>query len=256
MSDLIFPFGAPVVDSTPSAAAPRKMFVLGAYPSALHVRWAGPEGTKIGALPVDNEPEPFWDGEDAELRVEKWKAAINYQDEWGTVKPASNGGSGKWFDKNIIAPLRVSRSDCWITDCLTTYRMSTGGETAIAERFNPFAASIGIPLPTLRPHPNETAIVKECLTARVKEIRAEIIACKPETIVTLGNSALRVLRSVVDKHDGAPISGLESRYFGSPAVATIEDREMQWLPLAHSSSPKAQQDAHKHWVSRRETDAT
>jgi hypothetical protein len=256
MSDLIFPFGAPVVDSTPSASSPRKYFILGAFPSALHVRWAGSDGTKIGALPVDNEPEPFWDGEDAELRVEKWKAAIDFQEAWGTVKAASNGGAGKWFDKFIIAPLRIARADCWITDCLTTYRMSTGGMTAIGERFVPWAAANGLPAPTLRNHPNETAIVKEALTARVKEIRAEIIACQPETIVTLGNSALRVLRTVVDSHDGAPISGLETRYFGSPATATIDDRAMQWLPLAHSSSPKAQQDAHKHWVSRRETDAT
>jgi hypothetical protein len=254
MSDLLFPFGAPVVESSPSASAPRKLYVLGAFPSALHVRWAGSDGTKIGALPVDNEPEPFWDGEDAEQRVEKWKEAINYQDAWGTVKAASNGGAGKWLDKNIMSPLRITRADCWITDCLTTYRMSTGGTTAIEERFKPFAAANGIPEPTLMPHPNETSIVKQCLASRVKEIRAEIIACQPETIVTLGNSALRVLRTVVDAHDGAPISGLETRYFGSPASATIEGRQMVWLPLAHSSSPKAQQDAHKHWVTRRETD--
>src|SRR4051794_6938658 len=164
MTSHLFPFGSPVLPCAPSASQPRKIFVLGAFPSAVHVRWAGPEGTKIGALPVDNEPEPFWDGLDAEARVEKWKTDIGFQEAWGTVKAGLNGGSGKWFDKYIIEPLRISRTDCWITDCLNTYRMSTGGETAIGERFNPFATAAGIPQASVQPHPNETAVVKEALS--------------------------------------------------------------------------------------------
>jgi len=54
-----FPFGAPVLARAPSADTARPLFVLGAYPSALHVRWTAPDGASIAAMPVDNEPEPF-----------------------------------------------------------------------------------------------------------------------------------------------------------------------------------------------------
>ncbi len=38
-SALRFPFGRPVLPCKPSANGPRKVFILGAYPSALHIRW-------------------------------------------------------------------------------------------------------------------------------------------------------------------------------------------------------------------------
>jgi hypothetical protein len=61
-----FPFGAPVLAC--GTEMPTRQFpvlVLGAYPSALHVRWVPPEGygRAVAALPVDNEPTPFWDGQ-------------------------------------------------------------------------------------------------------------------------------------------------------------------------------------------------
>jgi hypothetical protein len=72
-----FPFGAPVLPrgtEVPDRAYP--VLVLGAYPSALHVRWSPPAGygRPVTALPVDNEPTPFWDGDSAETQAlfEHW----------------------------------------------------------------------------------------------------------------------------------------------------------------------------------------
>lgn len=65
---IVFPFGA---ESTPRP--PRKpkgearVFVLGVYPSAVHVRWDLPlwaqtaERRAVGALAIADEPTVFWD---------------------------------------------------------------------------------------------------------------------------------------------------------------------------------------------------
>src|SRR4051794_29744376 len=122
----VFPFGQQVLPRPPSPAETRQHFVLGAYPSGLHVRWQPPtlDGVAIRGrlwrLIVDNEPIPFWDGEDAETRFEEWRQAVGWQEEWGTVSVAargSNGPSGKWVDEHILRPLGVTRGDACISDC-------------------------------------------------------------------------------------------------------------------------------------------
>src|SRR5438552_3616039 len=81
-----FPFGQPVAPTRPSAVGPKRLFVLGAYPSALHVRWAPPagQGRVVRALAVDNEPRPFWNGADQEERVLHWQRAVGWRDEFGS----------------------------------------------------------------------------------------------------------------------------------------------------------------------------
>lgn len=87
----VFPFGRPVVACEPVATGRAAMFVLGAYPSALHVRWRPPqgEGRVVQAL-VDNEPEPFWTGADEVHRVEEWMSQVGWSDAWGAVAPVSH----------------------------------------------------------------------------------------------------------------------------------------------------------------------
>src|SRR5947208_12617150 len=126
MHDFRFPFGRPVQATEPSAYDARAIFILGAYPSALHVGWTSPHGAHINALPVDNEPEPFWDGGGASELVEAWKAAIGFDQAWGEVGTAFNGSSGIWVRDRILAPLGVDRENAWITDCLDIYHASDG----------------------------------------------------------------------------------------------------------------------------------
>src|SRR5919202_3164484 len=123
-----FPFGQPVLPRIPSADGPRRLFVLGAYPSALHVAWNPPplvahlDGYRsIRALAVDNERTPFWDGCDAPALIDGWKAAVNFDPSWGTVHPPKlNGTTGTNLSERVLKPLGVAHHDAWITDCLDT----------------------------------------------------------------------------------------------------------------------------------------
>src|SRR4051812_29932627 len=53
----VFPFGHPSGRCQPRRASPAEAFLLGVYPSALHIRWSGPE-QRIAALAVSEEPWP------------------------------------------------------------------------------------------------------------------------------------------------------------------------------------------------------
>jgi len=249
-----FPFGRPVSPRPPSARSQKSLFVLGAYPSALHVQWSPPSGRpggKIGAIAVDDEPEVFWNGADAAEHVARWREEY-FNDQWGEIKvpPGLNGPSGAWVDGKVLKRFGKTRADAWITDCLNTYRVSDDGATAIKERFVPFALDEGLSIPKLAPHPTESEVVAEALgPVRLAELRAELSCAAPDTIVTLGNAALRVMREMVDGFGGAdPGSGLTVDGYGTPFVVTVNGREVTWYPLCHPAAPKAYQDAHEAWM--------
>src|SRR5947209_770608 len=91
VDSLVFPFGEPVLRCRPASSTTRYLWILGAYPSALHVAWRPPhERHWVRALPVDNEPEPFWNGLDAEERIERWKDRVRYVAQWGEIRPPGN----------------------------------------------------------------------------------------------------------------------------------------------------------------------
>src|SRR4051794_12602737 len=98
-----FPFGAPVVECGVQTPGDIDTYILGAYPSALHVHWDAPNGASIAAIAVDNEPEVFWDGADAAKYVDEW-ASKRFDPAWGTVSPRGNGSSGVWVREHILAP--------------------------------------------------------------------------------------------------------------------------------------------------------
>ena len=104
-----FPFGQSATRRPPRRpAGPAELFVLGVYPSALHVRWRRPDAVTIGALAVDDEPTVFWDGADARQRIDHWGTAVNWCDDWGTISPAGgNGSSGRIVVNEVLAPLCV-----------------------------------------------------------------------------------------------------------------------------------------------------
>src|SRR5215218_304182 len=84
-----FPFGAPVLPRPPSASDPRPVYLLGAYPSALHVQWTPPAAygkRKVRALIVDNEPTPFWAGDGEDALIDDWKRRVDWRAEWGEVQ--------------------------------------------------------------------------------------------------------------------------------------------------------------------------
>ena len=110
----VFPFGSPSTPRPPRRpVGDAAVFVLGVYPSALHVRWTLPawwsgERQVVGALAVADEPTVFWDGADAHERVADWKASIEsltatlwagggVSEQLATAPPADPCGTGFSF---------------------------------------------------------------------------------------------------------------------------------------------------------------
>lgn len=248
----IYPFGTPVTARPPSASARRPLLVLGAYPSAVHVAWKPPDGSglrSVRALPVADEPSPFWDGHDADERVSGWMAAYGIsREEHGAFSAPErlNGPSGTWVAERLLAPFGMSRDDVWITDSLDTYRMSTGVAQRLANTYDRGRLRFGWPAAALRGHPSESEIVTEALAGHRERLRDEITTCRPERIVTLGNAALRVVAALAGHHTRKLTS--DASYGGSLDI-TIDGRQLRWTPLAHPAAPKVYQDAHERWRS-------
>ena len=225
--------------------------VLGAYPSALHVEWCPPPPYKrIAALAVDDEPTPFWNGADEAARIERWSQAVGFRPSWGTVRGVGrlNGSSGLWVERDVLQPLGVTRDEVWITDALDTYRASTGQGKRIADTYEPFAETIGLPSAVLPVHPDEGDIVAEAVAQQLGRLRDELRVAVPELVVTLGNAALRVMRHLVEAKD-AP-TRLRVEGYGERLPSHFEGRAIEWLPLAHPAAPEVYQRAHAGWKAR------
>ena len=246
-----YPFGAPVRSVARQPSGHRRVFILGAYPSALHIRWIPPDGSNLGAvraLAVDNEPEPFWDGaDDAEL-VDAW-AAEWFSASYGRVSPAGklNGSSGRWVDEQVLRPLAARREEVWFTDCLDTYRGSRGQAKRIGDTYTPFADEADLPQAILGDHPSETAIVRQCLDGHQERLLDELDAVAPDLVVTLGNAAARVFHELIGLDGPAPPLAREG-YGEFVHVARLSGRAIQWLPLVHPGAPSTWQQGHAVWV--------
>lgn len=234
-----FPFGRPVLPSPPSTGARRRWYVLGAYPSGLHVRWTTPasfERMSLAAMIVDNEPVPLWDGSDAGERTDAWMQAVEWQEEWGSVLavPRHNGPSGRWVDEHILQPFRLTRDDVCISDCLDTSRLTPGQARRLADTYDPVASALGLPECTLQPVPaSESAIVREAREGHLERLRGELRASGASKVVTLGNAALRVLREVVDVPAQEGLSRLSHDGYGTSLRAAFEGHSIEWIPLVH-----------------------
>jgi uracil-DNA glycosylase len=224
--------------------------VLGAYPSALHVEWLPPRPLKrIAAIPIDDEPSPFWNGADHVARMESWKALVGFDPAWGSVRAVArfNGPSGAWVHESLLIPLGCTAGDAWITDCLDTYRASVGVAKRVVDTYEPFAASCGLPEAQLSPHPSESQIVVEALKHHRERLRTELAEARPDLVVTLGNAALLVLAAIVDLEETAPAK-LRIEDYGKDLGIRVAGRSVRWLPLAHPGAPPVYQAAHDRWT--------
>jgi uracil-DNA glycosylase len=254
-----FPFGRPLTPRKPSASEPRRVFVLGASPSALHVEWTPPAPFEpIAALAVDNEPTHFWTGDDEAAQVSAWVTRVGWRPEWGTVKPAGalNGSSGKWLDEKVLAPLAVTRAECWFTDCLDTYRFSRGQQDVVTSRYQPFAARHGLAwpgVPAALAHHSEDELFNEA-RSQLQRLVNELTAAKPQLVVTLGNAALRVFARIIGKEE--PDTLEPNKEYGTAQGVTVAGRPATWLPLIHPGQrSKEWLRAHGRWVHARQTAA-
>lgn len=256
-----FPFGRPLEPRKPTATSARRLFLLGAYPSALHVEWKPPAPyQRIAALAVDNEPEPFWTGKDEAERIEAWAASVSWKPEWGTVGPVGplNGSSGQWLDEKLLKPLRTSRNDTFITDCLDTYRFSRGQEEAVTTRFTEFAQKHGLEwtgVPDALKHPGEDEIVTEAFQHHLKRLTAELKLAAPRMVVTLGNAALRVFARMANVAEPELLK--PNKDYGTEVPVTVAGLQVTWLPLVHPGQrSKEWLAAHAKWIRARTRPAT
>lgn len=251
-----FPFGRPLEPRAPSASAPRRLFLLGAYPSALHVQWRPPAPfERVAALAVDNEPMPFWTGTDEAARIEAWVQEIGYRAEWGRVGPVGplNGSSGLWLDEKVLAPLGATRAETCVTDCLDTYRFSRGQDRVVTGQFQPFAAKLGLPwagVPAGLRHPNEDEIVHEAQAHHLPRLSAELRVAAPALVVTLGNAALRVFAGLVGRAE--PEALVPDGNYGSAIDVSLAGAPVKWVPLVHPGQrSKEWQAVHARWMRSR-----
>ena len=252
-----FPFGQPVRGRRPVISESRPLFILGAYPSALHVKWEPPyAGRAIKAMAIDNEPDFFWDGHDPDEKkaIAAWAEAVGYRSPWGRIEPARrfNGSSGLWVNRNILEPMDFSRKMVWLSDCLDAYRCSERLADALRDKYNPLATQHGWKIADLEPHPNEREIVAEALAQHRDRLVAEITSAIPEIVVTLGNAALRVFRRLISASSECPtkLSSQSNEYGRRSRVRLITGHAVDWIPLAHPAAPPSYQTAHREWAER------
>jgi hypothetical protein len=249
--------------------------VLGVYPSALHVRWTPPawaehiEGVApIGALAVDDEPTVFWDGRspsEAEL-VERWMRHVGFRPgdapgDWGHVRPAGNGTSGRPVAERVLRPLGITPDQATFSDCVNTYFVKGGRGSQGAswrERFEPFAAEAGLAAPTIPARPAVDDLVRLAVDEHRDRLRAELLESGAPIVLTLGEEARRVLAGIADEVEGPPTEtlstkgGISSARYGEEGRATIGERTIRWMALVHPGQrSKAWGTIHDGWVARR-----
>ncbi len=249
MSNWTFPFGRPVT-ACPSVGTSRSgVLVLGAYPSALHIAWQPPTGRGIRAISVDVEPVPFWNGSDEVAQIEEWKKLVKWKLTWGTASPVGrlNGSSGIWVDDCVLAPIGVDRASVIISDCLDTYRASTGGKARLEDTYEPITKVLSLPKAILPPHPSENEIVEEAIRDHGNRLRSLMKTKGIKTVVTLGNAALRVVRELTAQ-DQLPARLKPDTSYGWQLQLTGEWSTLAVLPLAHPAAPKIYQERHRTWM--------
>ena len=280
-----FPFGQSSTARPPRKPdGPAELFVLGVYPSALHVGWtppawaAGKPGIRaIGALAVDNEPVVFWDGDDpsADVLVDQWRTAVNFVSgdhagAWGHVKAQGNGTSGRGVVERVLEPLGVEPSTTWFTDAIDRFFIKKGTKRrpgqaeAMADRYGPFAQEVGLPPATLPRRPTRAALVKLAAAEHRERLVNELTTAAAPLVVTLGEEARRVLSEIADEAstNGAPTLPLTASNFAGSAAATYGERgsarvagqSFGWHALVHPGQrSKAWCALHDQWIERRQS---
>jgi hypothetical protein len=247
----VFPFGAASVRCEPRRVSDAMAFVLGVYPSALHVQWTHPEA-RVAALAVAPEPWPFWPGDDQEDRVHAWQAEVGWQEEWGTARPVGrlNGSSGQAAAERVLKPLGVNFDGVWTTDALPFFHVHRGAETqgdAMSTRYDPFAAKRNLPRHRLPTRPPVDHLVRRALQQEGPRLQDDLRESNAPLLITLGNEALAVATALLGADLPSKLSPDDS--YGTRLPARLGSAELDVLPLVHPGQRSAEWvQAHDRWI--------
>jgi len=246
---LTFPFGQPHSPTPPKRPTEGKaeVFVVGVYASAVHAAWYGSDRRQLcQALAVAPEPWSFWDGEDADERVQEIAASV--PPEAGKLRPAHpkfNGPSGRALKEHYLEPL--GSPECWVTDLHPGYYLSQGNAAAIERHYKPMAEKLGLPEADLPSRPGEVRPDQ----ARLDELEQEFLESGAEVVVTLGNEPIPMLFNGGKKRLSIGNYGrLEERHF-------LGRHSVQALHLVHPRQAAALGKSsitwgrvHEEWVTQ------
>ncbi len=226
-------------------------FVLGVYPSALHVRWTHPQ-YRVAALAVAPEPWPFWDGADEDERVSAWRDQVGWQEPWGKAEPAGrlNGSSGQAVRDRVLQPLGLALDTVWLTDALPFFHVHRGSGTqgaAMSERYDAFARDAGLPLHNLPDRPSVDALIRRSVEQEGQRLTAELTESGTPLLITLGNEALAVAAALLQ--EDLPSKLRQDGHYGSRLSVRVAGRALEVLPLVHPGQRSdAWQAAHQRWL--------
>lgn len=250
----IFPFGRPATDRPPRVpAGDADLFVLGVYPSALHVRWQRPNGAvHVQALAVDDEPEVFWDGADGAERVRRWSEQVGWQPSWGRVSSSGNGTSGRAVNEDVLVPLGTRLDRCYLTDCLPRYHVKYGRGSqgdAMTERYAGFADALGLPTFSLPRRPTRSALVRQAIVENGDALREQLSRSGADVVVTLGEEAADVFAAIADIER---VVLQRDETYGRERRLPPGRNVRAWIPLKHPGMRASQWKArHDDWKASR-----
>lgn len=272
-----FPFGDRSTPREPRrpSSGPARCFVLGVYPSALHVQWRLPAWAHeaagravIGALAISDEPEVFWDGTGVKALVDDWASRCGFKrgdgaDQWGQVSAAGNGTSGRPVRDHVLSPLGLVPGEVWFTDAVNTYFVKTGagqqGEALAA--FNKVADRLELPAARLPERPVPEKLIELAASDHRERLRAELVEASAPIVVTLGEEARRVLAAIADRTDGRltrPLTASDTPAdsYGTAGNVTVGAWTGTWYALVHPGNrSKLWRGLQAGWVERMRTAA-
>jgi uracil-DNA glycosylase len=246
-----FPFGQPICNVVQTDRAPKRVFVLGVYASAVHAQWIGVnQKTIVNALAVASEPYIFWRGENAESIVRN----IAIPPQLGRLVPARqqfNGPSGIALDDLIIGPLGLTRADAWLCDLVPHSCVNLSQKKALKRVYLPVAQQYALPTPTGSPVPRVLADEK-----RREAIVSEIHESNAGVLILLGDQPIQWFLSHYDQRwNNLKGFGSEQQTYGRLHRVRVDGRIIDVLPLAHprqiaklGRSSVVWHDLHQSWI--------
>lgn len=238
-----FPFGEPVKRIFQENRNPKKIFVLGIYSDAVHVRWISADGRPIvRALPVASEPEIYWRGDLKEVRdiIDK----LEVPEAAGRLISAGreiNGIQGRALDRYILRPLGLSRSDVWMSLMIPHCLMNRGQRKA-NKRYLRLAERFDLPIPSVP----STELKEDLVTEqRRAEILNEILDSKANVLITLGDPPIRWF---INSFDSKKMRVANFGFYGNVHELKMGERKINLLPLLDPKVLEKQSDGTYKWV--------